>query len=282
MLAKEIQTTLRRIATNKDGKTGRYSKEIERACSLDIVGFSKGSVHLAFELAPLPADASTLWPDAGRESLDRFVDVLGAGESGSPDWSAGLSASVLDGFDRITRPLDDGINSIAFNLDSPSASRPHRTVRVTRQFRERVRVSPSVPTSLSVIRVVGVIWEADWKDHTAELHQSDGRVIRVLFDAERDEEITEARRLKVAATGMLASGTMAQPQAIRLDRLEVLDPSPLDTPSEVIEFWEKPSLAQLAERQSVRAPESLDDLAGNWPDEDNLDEFLSTVRRGRQ
>ena len=249
---------------------------------MDLVGFGKGSVHLAFELAPLPSDAPTLWPDAGRESLDRFVDALEAGESGRTDWSSGLSAAVLDGFDRITRPLDDGITSIAFNLDSPSTSRPRRTVRVTTQFRERVRVSPSVPTTPSVIRVVGVIWEADWKDHTAELHQSDGRVIRVLFDAERDEEITEARRLKVAATGTIASGSMVQPQALRLDRLEVLDPSPLETPGDAIEFWEKPSIAQLAERQGVQPPANLDDLAGNWPDEDNLDDFLGTVRQGRQ
>ncbi|MBX3383078.1 MAG: hypothetical protein KF864_06170 [Phycisphaeraceae bacterium] len=281
-LAKEIQTTLRRIATNKEGKTGRYSKEIERACSLDIVGFAKGSVRLAFELAPLPAEASSLWPDAGRESLERFIETLDAGESGRDDWSEGLSASVLDGFDRITRPLDDGITSIAFNLDSPSSRHPRRAVRVTKQFRERVRVMPSAPTPRGIVRIVGVIWEADWKDHTAELHQSDGRVVRVLFDAHRDEEITDARRLKVAATGTVASGTVIQPHAIRLDRLEVLDPSPLETPGDGVEFWEKPTVLQLAERQGVQPPASLDDLAGHWPDDDNIDDFLDTVRQSRQ
>jgi hypothetical protein len=281
-LAKEIQTTLRRIAANKDGKTGRYSKEIEQACSLDLVGFEKGSVHLAFELAPMPADTSTLWPDAGRDSLDRFVDALDAGESGRSDWSAGLSASVLDGFDRITRPLDDGITSIAFNLDSPSARTPRRSVRVTRQFRDRVRVAPPAPTARGVVRVVGVIWEADWKDHTAELHQPDGRMVRVLFTADRDEEITDARRLKVAITGTVESGSSTQPQAVRLDRLEVLDPSPLETPANGTEFWERPTVAQLAERQGVQPMSTIDDLAGDWPEDDNLDDFLSTVRQGRQ
>lgn len=281
-LAKAIQTTLRRIAADKDGTTGRHPKDIRRACSLDLVGFERGSVRIAFELARPPAGDSALWPDAGRASLERFIDVLDAGEAGRDDWAAGLSSPVLDGFDRITRPLDDGITSITFNVDSPSAPRPRRTVTVTKRFRERVRVAPPAPSPPGVIRVVGVIWEADWKDHTAELHQPDGRVVRLLFDARRDDEITDARRLRVAATGAVASGTLTHPHAILLDRLDVLDRIPVGTPAEATDFWEAPSVEQLAGRQGVRAPASLDDLAGSWPDEDNLDDFLSAVHAGRR
>lgn len=46
-------------------------------------------------------------------------------------------------------------------------------------------------------------------------------------------------------------------------------------------FWEKPSLEELARRQDISAPTSPADVAGDWPEEDSLDEFLAQVREGR-
>lgn len=278
-LAKEIQTTLRRLAANDQAKTGRFKRDIERACSLDFVGFAPGSVRLVFELAPLAPEDQTLWQDAGRESLSRFIDVLNAGESGASDWASGLSGSVLDGLDRITRPLDDGVQQIRFKVDEQGM--PPRTATLTRAFRGHVRPASSTPPAPGLVTVEGVIWEADWKDHTAELHQHNGNVIRVEFDADRDEEITEARRLKVAITGM-ARPSPGRLQAIRLDRLEVLDSSPLEQPPTGPGFWESPTLADLVGQQSPRRPSSIEDLAGDWPEDDSLDEFLGTVREGRR
>lgn len=47
-------------------------------------------------------------------------------------------------------------------------------------------------------------------------------------------------------------------------------------------FHENLSLAQLAERQQVLPVTQAADLAGDWPPDDSLDEFLSTVREGRR
>ena len=47
-------------------------------------------------------------------------------------------------------------------------------------------------------------------------------------------------------------------------------------------FQENLSIAQLAERQQVRPMTQPTDLAGDWPAEDSLEEFLSAVREGRR
>jgi hypothetical protein len=48
------------------------------------------------------------------------------------------------------------------------------------------------------------------------------------------------------------------------------------------EFWRNKSVRELADEQGVRLPESLDDLAGDWPAEDSIDEFLALVREVRR
>ena len=281
VLAKELQTTLRRIAANQQGKTGRFAKEIEAACSLELVGFSAGSVHLDFELAALSADRATLWPDAGRQSLDRFIEILEGGESAKSGWAEGLSSSVISGLERITRPLENGIASMAFALTSGVPGSKPRTVSITRIFRERIRAVPASQLPAGTIQISGVIWEADWKQHSAEVHRMDGHVVRIRFDADRDEEVTEARRSKVSITGKVTSGDSRFPREMKLDRIEFLEGPAADEQSSSIGFWDNPELNELASRQGVIAPSSFGQLAGALSEDDDLDEFLAAVRRGR-
>lgn len=47
-------------------------------------------------------------------------------------------------------------------------------------------------------------------------------------------------------------------------------------------FWANPTIQQLKQQQGTLPVHRLDDLAGDWPEEDSLDEFLDGVRHGRQ
>ena len=47
-------------------------------------------------------------------------------------------------------------------------------------------------------------------------------------------------------------------------------------------FWQNQSVADLARAQGVAAVQSLDELAGDWPPEDSVEEFLAAVRAGRR
>ncbi len=48
------------------------------------------------------------------------------------------------------------------------------------------------------------------------------------------------------------------------------------------DFWTAPTISELARRQRVLLPGSIEALAGSWPRKDSLDEFLDAVRRGRE
>ena len=47
-------------------------------------------------------------------------------------------------------------------------------------------------------------------------------------------------------------------------------------------FWANLPAEELARRQNPRPIQSLDDLAGDWPPEDSIDEFLALIREVRR
>lgn len=46
-------------------------------------------------------------------------------------------------------------------------------------------------------------------------------------------------------------------------------------------FWQNKSIAELVPQQAQSA-QTLDELAGDWPDEDSIDEFLAFIREARR
>ncbi len=47
-------------------------------------------------------------------------------------------------------------------------------------------------------------------------------------------------------------------------------------------FWASRSIAELALEQGVRPIRNVDELRGDWPQEDSIDEFLEFVREARR
>ncbi|MEK6702707.1 MAG: hypothetical protein AABZ53_10620 [Planctomycetota bacterium] len=52
--------------------------------------------------------------------------------------------------------------------------------------------------------------------------------------------------------------------------------------SKAIRGWRARSLKELASEQGVGPLKSLDQLAGDWPKNESVDEFLRSVRKGRK
>jgi hypothetical protein len=48
------------------------------------------------------------------------------------------------------------------------------------------------------------------------------------------------------------------------------------------DFWRAKSVDELAREQCVRPIDRADDLGGDWPDDDSLDEFLAFLREVRR
>lgn len=52
--------------------------------------------------------------------------------------------------------------------------------------------------------------------------------------------------------------------------------------SKTIKGWKSRPLSELAKDQGTAPLKSLDQLAGDWPQTESIDEFLKSVRKGRK
>jgi hypothetical protein len=47
-------------------------------------------------------------------------------------------------------------------------------------------------------------------------------------------------------------------------------------------FWQNKSVDELAREQQVKPIQSIEELRGDWPEEDSIDEFLAFIREARR
>jgi hypothetical protein len=47
-------------------------------------------------------------------------------------------------------------------------------------------------------------------------------------------------------------------------------------------FWQNLSVGDLVREQGLRPVVSVDELAGDWPEEDSVDDFLAFIREARR
>jgi hypothetical protein len=48
------------------------------------------------------------------------------------------------------------------------------------------------------------------------------------------------------------------------------------------DFWDNKNASELAREQGVSPIRAAEDLAGEWPDDDSVDDFLSLLREARK
>lgn len=79
-------------------------------------------------------------------------------------------------------------------------------------------------------------------------------------------------------TGKISQGKIELSQPVNLpEGTEVqVEVTPVDS------FWANLSAEELARRQNVQPIQSLDDLAGDWPSDDSIDDFLQMIREVRR
>lgn len=274
----ELQASLRRMLSNRRQQVGRFRGSVEQVCKLELIAFQPGSAVMLFEFAG-PRDASTLQGDQGVKVAEEMFAALEAGESGTEDWSNSLHPGVREGFDNLTRNLGEGIDSIQLRLRHDGGE---RAVRVTTAFRRHFGKRTRPLRLVGEVSVEGVVWEIDWKDRTAELYEADGSKVKLSFTPELEERITKASKRRVLVRG-LRKGTGDRVRELAVADLEQAEQSSEQPDPRYGGFWDNLSADELARRQGVKPVENLDDLKGDWPEGESVDEFLDLVRevRGR-
>lgn len=275
-VAKELQTSLRRMLASHRRGGGRFPTEVEQTCALDLTAFAQGSAVLTFEYAG-PRDSDNLHRDPGVRVAEDMFRAMQKAEWGEAGWDAGLPASVVEGWETLARPLGEGVNAIQLTL---LADGRQQTTRLTMAFRQNLHATSVAQPQIATSEVVGVLWECDWKQHRGMLTEPDGNRVELILDEKFEELVTQLRRQRVRVRGRLerlkGRVTSAVVTAVDLVADHVAEPDP-----RYGGFWEKLSLEEMAARQAAMPVTDLDALAIDWPEGDSVDEFLDTIRRMR-
>lgn len=276
-LPKQLQTSLRSILSNRRQSKGRFRDEVEQVCKLDLIAFHPGSTVMLLEFAP-PREANTLQGDQGAKVAEEMFTVLEAGESGTTGWTSGLSSRVLDGFDKLTRGLGEGIDSMRLSLRHQGQT---RSVRITQSFRNHLRTATATPERVGEVKVEGVVWEIDWKDRTAELWQADEAKVKLSFGQDLEERVTEAKKRRVLVRGK-PTDSAGRVRELHISQIEVLEDAPGQPDPSYGSFRDNLSLDDLAARQGVGITTSIDQLRSDWLDDTSVDDFLDLIRKVRR
>jgi hypothetical protein len=254
--------------------------EIEAACSLEVVSLDRGSLSLTLAL-PESSEQASFFEDPGEEALALLVESLAKIEQSPEAWPEPIDASVIEPLLDVSRLLDRGIERVEFRLGDGGI---HRHAAMNLQVRNRLRSQIERPLP-SEACTVGLLMEIDFKDHTAEVHEPSGNVVRLSFTPDEDELMREAAKGRVRAFGegeRHADGRLAR---LALRRLEILD----DGGGEDEDLLGRlPREGQLTPWKQVEDPfrdakpvEDLSILIGGLPDDRDPEEILRDLKRIR-
>jgi hypothetical protein len=272
-VAKELQTSLRRMLASHRRGGGRFPTGIEQTCALDLTAFAKGSAVLTFEYAG-QRDRNTQHGDQGVRVAEKMLDAMQKAESGAADWDAGLQVGVVDGWETLAKPLGEGVDAINITLFDGSRK---RSARLTKSFRQNLRGTNAVQPQVAEGEIEGVLWECDWKQGTAQLDEADGSRVPLFLPEGLDERVTELRRQRVRVIGRI------ERQAGRVLRVNVTNVLPAwgsvgEPDPKFGGFWDNLPLDEIARRQGVPPVTNLDALAIDWPEDESVDDFLASIR----
>lgn len=228
--------------------------------SLELVSTEPGSFKATIALAEQKSDELVNIGEAALERVIQGIDLEAHGGDGNPFLSESARLVVRDSIIKAvapeTRLLIQG-------------GRQRRTIVITDQtpmaFPNIVRFAPR-----SRARLVGRLLEVDFKDRTAEVYDSTGKMTRIRFSEDLSERIKAASKMQVVAEGESEVDDQGRTRSFELQDLSVVD-----IPDE---FWTNARLEDLIQQQGVKPIASLKDFASPSFGEDDADEMLEELR----
>jgi hypothetical protein len=281
-----IQTALHRQAEAMEKPTaqtlrrGPITASAQEECTLELIGISGGSTGLLFRYGkiqqPLPM------PDAGNFGFDVVAKVAATVESLGRHKNANVEMDdgVLESLNDLGDILDKNrITKISLYVPRHDGNRRAIKAVLNNAVRERISARVKIPTR-GQLTIEGKLEMADFKElgKACRIHPPVGLALQCTFDSELEEQVYAALRKPVRLTGTARlNPTTGKPEELKIERLEILD--------EILvgarDFFVSRSLEQLAQAQGVRPLADPRELAGGWPQDEDIDEFIVTTYKSR-
>ncbi len=286
-LNKALQRTGRILRGESESvRRGPQPRSIKEEVSLDLVLLTHGSPAAVLGFERRQKQMSMQGIDRGMDILEKAMAGLSAVQGPDEALPACYDAGVLMAWRDVGTLFSQGVEKIEFTLnhrDSPLAATftPQGFTRI----QERIK---GPQTNIRTIE--GRLLMADFKEHgtRCRVHPSAGEPVLCLFNEEQKDEVLEDILQYVRIVGEAKedpiSGKIASIKIHDIERLEDREDEathllPQGTPISR-DFWESPTLDELAESQNVKPMGDVRALFGTWPGEedDGFEEAIDELR----
>ena len=281
-----IQTAVHRqaeameVPTAQTLRRGPITASAQEECTLELFAISSGSTGLLFRYAkpqqhlPLPQAR-----DFGSDVLARVAETIRGFEHKKPQ-AQDIEAGVLDSLRELSEVLEKKrITRIELNVPRHNGKRRAIKAVVNEAVRERIVARVKSPTTAQ-LTVEGKLEMADFKEtgKICRIHPPIGLPLQCTFEPEQEDEIYSALRkpARITGTARLNPNT-GKPEELEVEKIEILEELLLGAN----DFFASRTLEQLAEAQGVHPVGNPNELAGGWPPEENVDEFVEAIYENR-
>jgi len=284
---KALQRTGRVLAGEAESlRRGPQPRSIKEEIALDLVLLTHGSPAAVLGFERRQTDAALPGMDMGLDILEKALVGLTAVQAADDILPPGYDTGVLMAWRDAGTLFSKGITSINFTLN-------HRETPLTTNLSPEgfARIQQRIKGPQTNIRTIeGRLLMADFKEHgtRCRVHPSAGEPVLCLFDeAQRDEVLDDILRyVRIVGeakedpiTGKIASIKIHDIERLEDREGEAADLLPQGTPISR-NFWDSPTLDELAQEQNVRPMADVRALFGTWPGEmgDGFEQDVDDLR----
>lgn len=283
-ICQNLQLAVNRQAESMRGglslRPGPKTQEIHRECTLELVGMGKGSTTLSFRLEkpqqPLPIPESTTFGADVVASVAKAIKTL---ENKKTADKSEIDAGVLDSFKSLGDVFEKkGITKVRLIVPKRNGQ-PRIDAAFTKPARDRVINKMKLPGEKEVT-LEGTLEMGDFKesDRKCRIRPALGAPIVCTFDKEKENEVYEGLRKPIQLTGKARiNPNTGKIEEVHITEIGIVDQLLVGAK----EFFSGRSIEELAQAQGVSPLAKPEKLAGGWPEEEDLDEFLKDVYAGR-
>ncbi|MEK6705068.1 MAG: hypothetical protein AABZ06_04720 [Bdellovibrionota bacterium] len=290
VLVSEITNAVERVGivlsnTGLSTRRGARPKDLKKALSLDLVGFTQGSPAVVASFERTDPQMLIEDVDLGNQIYASWLEGLREVSGEKEELPTGYDVGVLLKMRDVGNLFSRGITQIEFSLN-------HRHKPVTFKYTEKAvgqirnRIAKPESTKYSI---EGRLVMVDFKETAPKfrIHPAVSEPVMCKFADAFREEVYENILKYVRVKGTAEKDTQGRIIAINIADIEPLV-SECDEHLEAfaksvpsgMEFWQHRTVDELAAAQGVKAISNVDDLLGGWPGEvnDGFEEWISEMR----
>jgi hypothetical protein len=268
-------------------RKGRVQRSIKDETELDLVKITHGSPETVLGLERSSGQQSIEGLDFGLEIFEKSIEGLGQIQTSADDLPPGFDAGVLLAWRDLGMMFEQGLSELEFRLNHrPQPIKSRYTIPGYHRIQQRIQ-----GPVLNIRTIEGRLLMADFKEHgtRCRIHPSYGDPIMCLFNESQRDEVLENILHFVRVLGEAREDpTSRKITSIQLHDIQRLEnreqecrellPQGTNLPAD---FWQAPSLDDLAQIQGVQPMPDIKELFGTWPGDpdDGFEKIVNDLRK---